>query len=532
MLGERRMKRIGKVLISVVLVLIMVMGMSMTVFAHSGRTDSSGGHHDNKNKSGLGGYHYHCGGYPAHLHDGGYCPYTDVMPSKVSMSAEKTTMRIGTESTITATVSPSNAVSTYVEWETSDSSVVTVNNGTIKAVGYGTATITATTINGKVGSVKITVKEIVAESVTIPEELDEVRINTEHQLTADILPTDVENPTITWSSSDETVATVSSVGKVKANSYGTATITATATNGKSDSVTVTVKEVAAESVAIQEVKEAIYVGKEYQLVAVITPEDVDDATITWNSNDTSVATVDENGNLKAIKTGTVDITATASNGISDTKTLTVEEVVAERIEIQAETTVIHGDTLQVTAKIYPEDTTVQDITWEVSDPEIATIDENGKIEAVNVGKVMVTAVQKDVSESFEIEVLPRQVEMVEIILPVEGGIDEGETIQLTAVVTPENATYPQVYWESSDEEIASVDENGVVEAKSWGTVVITARTEDGCEDSCEVMVNAPMGVVLGTLGGTGVVVVGGSVMIVRGVKKKVRKLKEKKSMSV
>ena len=44
--------------------------------AHSGRTDSSGGHRDNKNKSGLGSYHYHCGGYPAHLHPDGVCPYT------------------------------------------------------------------------------------------------------------------------------------------------------------------------------------------------------------------------------------------------------------------------------------------------------------------------------------------------------------------------------------------------------------------------------------------------------------------------
>lgn len=54
---------------------IMIMAQSFVVYAHSGRTDSSGGHRDNKNKSGLGAYHYHCGGYPAHLHTNG-CPYT------------------------------------------------------------------------------------------------------------------------------------------------------------------------------------------------------------------------------------------------------------------------------------------------------------------------------------------------------------------------------------------------------------------------------------------------------------------------
>lgn len=49
---------------------------TVTVSAHSGRTDSSGGHRDNRNASGLGSYHYHCGGYPAHLHENGVCPYT------------------------------------------------------------------------------------------------------------------------------------------------------------------------------------------------------------------------------------------------------------------------------------------------------------------------------------------------------------------------------------------------------------------------------------------------------------------------
>lgn len=63
-----------------------------TVQAHSGRTDSSGGHHDNKNVSGLGSYHYHCGGHPAHLHDGGVCPYS----SSAATSDTLTTSEVST----------------------------------------------------------------------------------------------------------------------------------------------------------------------------------------------------------------------------------------------------------------------------------------------------------------------------------------------------------------------------------------------------------------------------------------------------
>lgn len=67
------MKKILTTLLSVACAAMML--CNSAAFAHSGRTDSSGGHRDNKNKSGLGYYHYHCGGYPAHLHTNGVCPY-------------------------------------------------------------------------------------------------------------------------------------------------------------------------------------------------------------------------------------------------------------------------------------------------------------------------------------------------------------------------------------------------------------------------------------------------------------------------
>lgn len=60
----------------------------ITAEAHSGRTDSSGGHKDNKNKSGLGSYHYHCGGHPAHLHTDGVCPYSSKTTTTSSSSKE------------------------------------------------------------------------------------------------------------------------------------------------------------------------------------------------------------------------------------------------------------------------------------------------------------------------------------------------------------------------------------------------------------------------------------------------------------
>lgn len=109
------MKKFRKLRIVVIILLITMMPVQgiynsntvLKVEAHSGRTDSNGGHKDNKNKSGLGSYHYHCGGYPAHLHKNGICPYksssTSSSESKNSSKSESSTTKKKTEDNSTQT---------------------------------------------------------------------------------------------------------------------------------------------------------------------------------------------------------------------------------------------------------------------------------------------------------------------------------------------------------------------------------------------------------------------------------------------
>lgn len=78
------MKALFSRTLTILCAIIVVLSSITTAFAHSGRTDSNGGHRDNQNKSGLGYYHYHCGGYPAHLHSNGYCPYKSTPQSNSS----------------------------------------------------------------------------------------------------------------------------------------------------------------------------------------------------------------------------------------------------------------------------------------------------------------------------------------------------------------------------------------------------------------------------------------------------------------
>lgn len=170
-------------LATVLTVVISIVCVSLNSYAHSGRTDSSGGHKDNKNKSGLGNYHYHCGGYPAHLHKNGVCPYTSksssssstkqvsaepvtIKATKIEIEEDIETMYVGETETLTAIISPSNVTNKKITWKSSDKDIATVNSdGKITAKQVGVVKITASTANGKTSSIKINVIEEIKEEV-------------------------------------------------------------------------------------------------------------------------------------------------------------------------------------------------------------------------------------------------------------------------------------------------------------------------------------------------------------------------------
>lgn len=166
-------------------ILLSVMLSAGSIYAHPGRTDANGGHHDYKNKSGLGPYHYHCGGYPAHLHPNGVCPYksSSSSSSNSSYTSSKTTtvaenpnrnniylmhtmpqMTVGESFTADAV---SNNSSASLSWSSSNPSVASVDSytGTVKANSVGTAVITVT--NGyKSASYTVTCKGYISYTNT------------------------------------------------------------------------------------------------------------------------------------------------------------------------------------------------------------------------------------------------------------------------------------------------------------------------------------------------------------------------------
>lgn len=419
------MKKKFRFLASTLCVLAVLFCCSPVGLAHSGRTDGQGGHRDNRNASGLGSYHYHHG-YSAHLHPGGYCPYTDVFPSRVSVTAEKTALGYGESCSISAAVSPANSCNTRVTWKSSDSNVVQVSDGSIKAVGYGSATITATSFNDKVGSVRITVKEITAESLTLE--------------------------------------------------------------------------------GIEEGPNIVFIGDSKTISAKISPDNVDNPKITWASSDEAVATVDD-GCIQGIAAGAAVITAAAANGVSAQVEVSVQEVIAEKVDIEGPGEITIGDETQLQALVSPVNTTYPEVEWTSSDEAVATVSDDGTLSAIGVGNVTISAIQKDTQDEITIKVLPITVEKIEIITDdkFDGSLTEEETIQLTSKVSPEDATYPEIAWSTSDESIAVIDDNGLLTAVSKGDVTVYARTTDGVEETLEVHIRNKGNPVVGAavLGGGG-----------------------------
>lgn len=193
-----------------------------------------------------------------------------VAANGVTLTPDKTTLNVGEKQTLTATVLPAYATNKNVTWVSSDTSVATVENGVVTAVGKGTATITVTTEDGGyTATCEVTVK-LPVSAVTLNETSTALVVGNTKQLTATVVPANADDSTVTWKSGNTNVATVDQTGKVTAVGVGTTTITATA-GGKSATctVTVTAKPVPIEAIALRDA--AVSVGGTIQLEPVFTP---------------------------------------------------------------------------------------------------------------------------------------------------------------------------------------------------------------------------------------------------------------------
>lgn len=204
---------------------------------------------------------------------------------------------------------------------------------------------------------------------------------------------------------------------------------------------------------------------------------------TWEIGDDSIASVDANGVITGIKGGNTIVTLTSADGKFSAKCPVTVNQPLKAIKMDDIALETNGHTSETVAyTLEPADTTEDDVTLSVADESIAKLEGN-KLVAVSDGATKITATSGIVKTSAKVTVTTK-VEQI-VLNKTEGVLTVGNSVTVTATVTPDNATNTTINWTSSDEKVATVDSNGKVTAVAAGNATIKATSESDGDVSAD-----------------------------------------------
>src|SRR5439155_603957 len=319
---------------------------------------------------------------------------------------------------------------------------------------------------------------------------------------------DSADMTVSWNASSGSVTSSSSgkrhYGHFQNGNCGAFKLAATSNPGNlSDTATVTVSgcTVPVASVSVTPASATVAAGQSVQLTA--TPKDANGTplsgrTVTWSSNNTSVAIADVNGNVTAIAPGSATITAT-SEGQSGTAAITVTNVPVVSVTVTpASASIQQGQTIQLTAT--PKDAngnalSGRVVTWSSSNTAVASVNAAGFVTSAAAGSATITAASEGKSGTSAITVTSVPVATASVS-PASATLLAGQTDQLTA--TPKGAngnplTGRPITWSSSNTSVATVNSSGLVSCVAAGSATITATSEGQSGTSAVTVTGAPPG---------------------------------------
>ena len=323
-------------------------------------------------------------------------------------------------------------------------------------------------------------EEVYAEqiSILVPSVL---YANETYNFVADFIPTTTTFKEVSWSSSDNNILSVSKSGECTTKTCGEVQVTAMSAD-KSCSATKTIHVYSHTSgISISENSLTMNVGSIAALQASTLPLETSDGQIEWSSSNDMIASVDNEGTIKAIGRGNCTIKATSvDGGVTASCEVTVIQPVESVTLEQHNMTMKVGDTANLYALVAPTTADNKTLIWSSSDEEVATVDEKGNITALKGGTVTIKVVSEDNQEATDVcnVVISQPVTGVNIdksTITLEG---IGATATLTSTIIPEGASNTEVKWTSSNESVCIVS-NGTVVAVGEGTCVIIVTTEDG-----------------------------------------------------
>lgn len=429
---------------------------------------------------------------------------SSVMPNAIVLNQNEIGIKKGKGYQLVSTVLPENAENKQVVWESSDPKIVSVNSitGYITGVKEGSATITVKTLINDISTdciVNVSGKNILVSKIVLNEKRISLAVGYTHNLTYQITPKNATENDLIFTSSDSSVATVNQSGVIQGLKEGNAIITVSSSNGLAkDTTYVSVYKkgfstvVNGEPIKTDNYPKSLTVspqtlnlklGGSSQLIASVLPEKANNQ-ISWSSTNSRVATVDSNGLVSAVGMGSATIIARTINDITYNVNVLVGNYSKEVRSILVTTNYISlavSNSKQLAVAFTPADASNKNVFWTSSNPSVATVDKYGVVKAISPGSTIIKATSEDggYTDTATIEVVNYDNIIEEKSIAFDSSsytVGIGSTKSLIPIITPSNATFKSVRFESSNPSIATVDENGVVRGLKEGTVSITATT--------------------------------------------------------
>jgi uncharacterized protein YjdB len=429
------------------------------------------------------------------------CKTRGISVTDISINKASINLTVGGTEKLNVIVMPSNASNKSVEWSSSNRNVASVSlDGLVTGVSAGSATIIAKTVDGGYDdscTVTVSTAPVPVIGVYLNKSSTALLAGSSETLIVTVLPVNATNKNVTWSSSAPAVASVTSSGAVTGLSAGTSIITVRTSDGYyTDSCTVSVSAVVVPvtGVSLNKTSASIIVGNFETLTATITPANATNQNLIWTSSAPDIATV-TNGVVIGVSAGNAVITVSTVDG---NKTVACAVTVTAPIPVNSVSLsyssygLYVGDSLTLTATVNPTNATNKAVTWSSSNIVVATVSENGVVNAVSAGYATITVTTSDGGKTAACLVTVYPISVTGVTLnKTSASLLVGGTETLVATVSPSNATNKDVSWSSNNTAVATVSSTGVVTAVSAGNATITVTTSGyGYKAYCDVTVNA------------------------------------------
>ncbi len=389
-----------------------------------------------------------------------------------------------------------------IKWSSDNPNIATVDStGEVTALEVGN-----TNINLSVGDIKKNVSITVKDNIILPSDIKmstasiEIIVGENKMINATVVPESANEKSLSWSSDNPYIATVSN-GNIVGKGSGTTKITATTINGikKEIIVNVRAKVLPPESIEILNDNLNMSVGNTRKIEYNIKPINATDDNIKI-IYDKNYISVDENKNITALKSGTTTLTITTSNDKSATMKINIEEIKEKNILIQnikineGNINLNVGESKNLTVTISPNDATNKSVTWKSSNTNVITIDAKGIVKAIGAGTTQITATSvSNPNITSTITITSNKVNTTKPVTGIkinEGNINlnVGESKNLTVTISPNDATNKNITWKSSNTNVITIDAKGIVKAIGAGTTKITVTSSSNSKISSTINV--------------------------------------------